>query len=132
MISRQYVLRVASHDIWQEFRRKSRISAGNFQNLRHILKNWHLVSRELKFCFISHKVIRWIGPFLMMLTLISALWLIQSQYLFYQIVSWVIVAGIVIVPLLDLILIYLSIHFAPLRKVRYFVMSEHSPAVGVL
>lgn len=120
----------ASHDIWQEFKRKSRISAGNFQNLRHILKNWHLVSRELKFCFISHKVIRWFGPFLMIVALISAIWLTQTTSLFYQALSWLIIIGVVVVPFLDLLLIYLNIHFTHLRKVRYFVMMNIALLLG--
>ena len=53
----------ASHDIWQEFNRKARISAGNFQNLRHFLSRVRSIPSRLLFCLISHKVIRWFGPF---------------------------------------------------------------------
>ena len=51
-----------SSDILEEFKRKSRISAGNFQNLL-TFKNllWPPFSK-LAFNFISHKVLRWLGP----------------------------------------------------------------------
>jgi cellulose synthase/poly-beta-1,6-N-acetylglucosamine synthase-like glycosyltransferase len=47
-----------------EFKRKIRIATGSFQNLfafSHILFRFN----KLSFCFFSHKVLRWFGPFLM-------------------------------------------------------------------
>lgn len=59
----------------EEFRRKIRIGVGNIQNLRtfaHLLFRFNPIS----FCFFSHKVIRWLGPFflLAMLILNGMLW----------------------------------------------------------
>ncbi|HEX3007148.1 MAG TPA: glycosyltransferase [Bacteroidales bacterium] len=48
--------------ISEEFRRKIRIGVGNIQNLgtfAHLLFRFNAVS----FCFFSHKIIRWLGPF---------------------------------------------------------------------
>lgn len=55
------VLEDVSNDSFIEFKRKIRISSGNFQNLKFFWKllfkfNW------VSFTFISHKVIRWILP----------------------------------------------------------------------
>ena len=47
-----------------EFKRKIRIAAGSYQNLKEffpLLFKFNL----LAFCFFSHKVLRWLGPFLM-------------------------------------------------------------------
>lgn len=52
-----------SHRMEEEFRRKSRISAGNFQNLAHFKKLWWPPFTTLAFSFISHKIIRWLGGF---------------------------------------------------------------------
>lgn len=52
-----------SEDWKQEYKRKARISAGNFQNLIHF-ENLLLRFNSTSFCFFSHKVLRWLGPFL--------------------------------------------------------------------
>ena len=57
-------------DIATEFRRKIRISAGNFQNLSTFKSLLNPKYGAIAFCFFSHKVIRWIGPFLLILILI--------------------------------------------------------------
>jgi cellulose synthase/poly-beta-1,6-N-acetylglucosamine synthase-like glycosyltransferase len=50
-------------DNWRvEFKRKIRIAAGSFSNLR-IFSHLLLKFNTLSFCFFSHKVLRWLGPF---------------------------------------------------------------------
>jgi cellulose synthase/poly-beta-1,6-N-acetylglucosamine synthase-like glycosyltransferase len=54
----------------EEFKRKTRISIGNYQNMVHY---WRMLFNPLHrvfFHFISHKFIRWMTPFLMILALI--------------------------------------------------------------
>lgn len=56
-----------STDIREEFRRKRRIAAGNFQNLArfwHFLQPWHS-DPATTFAFWSHKGLRWTGPLLL-------------------------------------------------------------------
>lgn len=120
----------ASDDIWQEFRRKARISAGNFQNLRKIMSQWSEVSSRLRFCFISHKVLRWIGPFLMIIGFISSLALALYGFVFYEYITAAGLLLFVAVPLIDLIFISINIHFGVLRKVRYFVMMNIALLTG--
>ena len=72
-----------SSDINEEYRRKSRIAAGNFQNLKVFS---HFLWRPFQpagFCFISHKFLRWMTPFFIIITLISLTILstINSAYL---------------------------------------------------
>ncbi len=55
-----------SEDWKQEYKRKARISAGNFQNLIHF-ENLMLRFDGTAFCFFSHKVLRWLGPFFILL-----------------------------------------------------------------
>lgn len=60
--------------ISEEFRRKVRIGVGNIQNLKVF---YPLLFRfnALSFCFFSHKVIRWMGPFLLLTMIILNIFL---------------------------------------------------------
>ncbi len=112
---------VVSSDLQEEFRRKTRISAGNFANLaafKHLL--WPLTS-SLSFAFLSHKVLRWFGPFFI-LTAYACLWLLTVVYdnLFYGTLLLLASIGLFGVPLLDGLLKKLNIHVALLRYITYF------------
>jgi len=55
----------------EAFRRKIRIATGNFQNLyafRHLFRH---IFRPVGFCFWSHKGIRWLGPWILFILLLS-------------------------------------------------------------
>ncbi|HEY3451172.1 MAG TPA: glycosyltransferase family 2 protein [Myxococcales bacterium] len=61
-----------TEDYSKEFDRRARISAGNFQALqRHagLLLPWR--APFAAYAFLSHKVLRWLAPFLMALALVS-------------------------------------------------------------
>ncbi len=110
-----------SHEISEEYRRKSRISAGNFQNLktfRHLL--WPPFN-TLAFAFLSHKVLRWLGPFFIIFASISSAYLatkIQGIYLFIFVL---IITILIIIPILDFIFKRLNLNILLFRNVRYFV-----------
>lgn len=112
----------ASHDIWQEYKRKSRISAGNFQNLSYIFNRWNEVRGQLKFCFISHKVLRWLVPFLLVGSLISVLALSVLGLQLYNSLFVIGLIGAVLIPLLDVVLMRVGWHFGVFRKIRYFII----------
>jgi cellulose synthase/poly-beta-1,6-N-acetylglucosamine synthase-like glycosyltransferase len=61
-----------SNELQQEFRRKTRISAGNFQNLQRFRKFIFKPFSAAGFCFISHKVFRWWGPFALLAILVCS------------------------------------------------------------
>ena len=122
----------ASHEIWQEFNRKARISAGNFQNLRYIMRHWGQMSSKLKFCFVSHKVIRWIGPVILALMLLSLVGLSCFKGSIYTLLLGVALLGFIIIPTLDLIFMSIGLHFSLLRKVRYFIMMNIALFKGLI
>jgi cellulose synthase/poly-beta-1,6-N-acetylglucosamine synthase-like glycosyltransferase len=65
-----------------EYRRKVRISSGNFQNLfffRHLLYRFW---RPLGFMFWSHKVLRWMTPFFLCFAFVASAFLGADQMLF--------------------------------------------------
>ncbi|MGH1336478.1 MAG: glycosyltransferase [Aureispira sp.] len=112
---------VVSSDLQEEFRRKTRISAGNFANLatfKHLL--WPPTS-SLGFAFLSHKVLRWLGPFFI-LTAYGCLWGLTLIYhnQFYGTLLFLANIGLFGVPLLDGILKKLNINVVILRYITYF------------
>lgn len=65
-----------------EYKRRVRIGAGNFQAFRRFLKVLSPSFGSLWFTYISHKVLRWHGPHLLLLAFISSLLLSFSSYLY--------------------------------------------------
>ena len=65
-----------------EYKRKVRISSGNFQNLVHFKDNLWPIWKPLPFVFWSHKVLRWLTPFFLLTALLTSLFLARSSFLF--------------------------------------------------
>jgi len=108
-----------SNDLKAEFRRKTRIATGNFQNLMrfgHLLwPPWSGVA----FSFLSHKVLRWFGPILLIIALLANIPLLHQHWI-YQVA----LAGQLFlmfgIPVIDWLLKKFNIHIAPLRLVLHF------------
>ena len=117
-----------SNKIKEEFRRKVRISAGNFQNLNYYQ---HLLFKPfsgIAFCFFSHKVIRWITPFLLIILLFSTVYL--SFYSnFYQITLLFFLISIFI-PLIDSLLKTIHIHIRIIRFISHFYLMNLALMIG--
>ena len=109
-----------------EFKRKVRIGTGNFQNLGRF---WRLIfTKQYGFAFLSHKVIRWFGPFFMIIALASNIFLAVSDRAWL----WVLILHIVfyLIPPADWILKKLGIYSAPLRLVTHFVSMNAALFIG--
>jgi cellulose synthase/poly-beta-1,6-N-acetylglucosamine synthase-like glycosyltransferase len=106
-----------SNDVSEEFKRKTRISTGNFQNLGVY---WPQLFKfnAVAFCFYSHKVIRWKGPFIIILMLLSSA--ILAVYMpFYALVLGLLILFLVS-PAIDLLFKTMGINIGLLRLVAYF------------
>jgi cellulose synthase/poly-beta-1,6-N-acetylglucosamine synthase-like glycosyltransferase len=119
-----------SNDLWEEFRRKKRISAGNFQNLSRFGSMLFSRRAGIAFCFLSHKVIRWIVPFLVLITLGSSITLGISSPLYLSLAMLQI--AILALPVIDLFLRKLKIHLIPLRFVSHFVLMNLALLAGFI
>jgi cellulose synthase/poly-beta-1,6-N-acetylglucosamine synthase-like glycosyltransferase len=101
----------------EEYRRKVRISAGNFQNMAHF-KGLLFQFNPISFCFFSHKVIRWTGPLLLIITFISGAFLATHStlylFIFYS------QSFSLILPIIDFFLHKIHIHIIILRFVTHF------------
>lgn len=67
-------------DSAQEFRRRARIAAGNFQATRWLLRLLDPRRGFVAFAFASHKLIRWSAPSLMLQALSSSLFLLGRPF----------------------------------------------------
>lgn len=119
-----------SNKLSEEFRRKIRISIGNFQNLsafKHLL--WPPY-KSVGFAFLSHKVIRWFGPFLLLLAAISNIFLIDD----YQIYTYTLIAQLIfyLMPLVDFLLGKINIHLVVLRFSTHFISMNLALLVGLI
>lgn len=105
----------------EEFKRKKRISAGNFQNMMTFWRSWLPPRHALSFTFFSHKILRWCGPFFLIFATIGAAWLVWKQTtILYTLLLLFLIAWIVVIPLLDELFRRMNIHFRLLRNVTYF------------
>ena len=119
-----------SDQLPEEFRRKARISAGNFQNLvafrRLLWPPW----QGRSFAYWSHKVLRWLTPLLLVLLLLSSVVLVaQGGGWLYQ----VLLLGQLGLPLLvglDALLHSPGRASAPAALRIPFLRHERGPAAG--
>lgn len=116
-----------SNDLRIEMMRKIRIATGNFQNLKwfgHLL--WPINS-GVAFTFLSHKVLRWLGPFFILLALLSSMGL--YQYSFYRLALAVQLLGIA-TPFIDYLLRKLHIHLRLMRFITHFYTMNLALFIG--
>lgn len=76
------------NSISEEFRRKRRIGAGNFQNLIYFKNLWLGKFTNTAFVFIAHKLLRWLGPLFLIIIIVCSMLLSQVHF-FYKMVFWV-------------------------------------------
>jgi cellulose synthase/poly-beta-1,6-N-acetylglucosamine synthase-like glycosyltransferase len=118
-----------SNELSEEFRRKVRIAQGNFQNLKTFRKMLWPPTKPLAFAFMSHKVIRWIGPLFIIFAIISVLFL--QSILFYRIVALAI-GVIILIPFVDFLLKKLRVNLVLLRFVTHFFSMNIALLVGLI
>jgi len=113
----------------EEFRRKVRISSGNFQNLKafsHLLAKFN----PLAFCFISHKVIRWFGPFIIFSVLLSNLFLLSAGW--FYVLTMTLQLLLLIIPIIDFFLRKIRLHIITLRFVTHFYTMNLALLIGFI
>jgi len=117
-----------SNDLAVEFRRKIRISTGNFQNLSHfcfLLNPFHKKMRKLKtlhsfwlsFCFVSHKALRWNVPFFIVISYLIISLLVSEKFYF---VLHLLYSATFLIPLVDLLLRKIGVHITLVRFLTHF------------
>lgn len=117
------------NEIKEEFRRKVRIATGNFQNLRRFYRFMFKPFTCLGFNFLSHKALRWLGPFFMFFAFVALMML--WNILFYRILLFVSLF-ILAVPVIDFVLGKIGVHIKIFRLITHFIAMNIALAVGFL
>lgn len=111
-----------------EFKRKIRIATGNFQNLKHFFKLLLNPFSPRSYTFFSHKVLRWFGPFFLIIALLSNIFLIGQHPLY--LVTFILQLLVIILPFVDTILKKFGIHIVLLRFITHFYIMNLSLLIG--
>ena len=114
-------------DINEEFKRKIRISTGNFQNLMYFKKMLLNIFSPNSFTFLSHKVLRWLGPFFIISIIVSLVFLLKIKI--YQFFAIVFLISLVI-PLIDYTLSKINYQFVIFRYISHFYTMNIALAIG--
>jgi cellulose synthase/poly-beta-1,6-N-acetylglucosamine synthase-like glycosyltransferase len=118
-----------SNEIEVEFNRKARIQAGNFQNLSSF---WQLLFRfnAVSFCFLSHKVIRWVGPLFMLLAYVANICLLPVSQ--FYVFSFVVQNLLLLSPAIDWLFKKMGLHLILLRFASYFYTMNFALVLGFI
>jgi cellulose synthase/poly-beta-1,6-N-acetylglucosamine synthase-like glycosyltransferase len=111
-----------------EYRRKARIATGNFQNLFYFKKLAFRFWTITSFAFLSHKILRWITPFLFLVNCIVGALLMRTN-VFFELVFYTQLLFL-ITPLLNSLLFKIGIKIKPLISVSHFVIMNAALVTG--
>lgn len=118
-----------SNKISEEFRRKVRISIGNFQNLGRYKKLLLPITKGLSFSFLSHKVLRWYGPFFILLAVLTSGILAYAQTSYYNYLFYA-QLGLMLIPIFDAVLRKIKIHLFGFRFISHFYLMNLALLIG--
>jgi cellulose synthase/poly-beta-1,6-N-acetylglucosamine synthase-like glycosyltransferase len=118
-----------SNNLKEEFRRKIRISIGNFQNLSVFYPLLWPICSGRGFAFLSHKVIRWFGPLFLFLALIANIWLAMGSnfYLALLFVHFL----VLVLPLFDFVSRKIGFNITLLRFTTHFYSMNLALLIGL-
>jgi len=114
----------------EEFRRKTRIAIGNIQNLfyfKHLFLHLH---KAYSYCFFSHKLIRWIGPILLIAIYISNSLIINEHSTYFYL--FIAQNLFYLSSFIDIILKKIGIHIVFLRYITHFIAMNIALMMGML
>ncbi len=114
--SKAIVYEDVSTQMSEEYKRKVRISIGNFQNLGYYKKVVFQKFRPLGFLFLSHKILRWLTPFSLIFLALCAFVLSFTFILF---------KGFLIAYLLFILLAWLGIVFSQRKGLSVLKFPGH-------
>ncbi|MBP6731203.1 MAG: glycosyltransferase [Chitinophagales bacterium] len=116
-----------SNEVAVEFGRKARIQAGNFQNLATY---WPMLLgfNATAFSFLSHKVIRWLGPLFIVLSYIANICLLPLGQ--FYVFTFVVQNLLLVSPVIDTVLKRMGLHLILLRFASYFYTMNFALALG--
>jgi cellulose synthase/poly-beta-1,6-N-acetylglucosamine synthase-like glycosyltransferase len=119
----------STHEVKDEYKRKKRIAAGSFQNL-NVFKKWILPPfTTLGFAFFSHKVLRWLGGFFILISYFSAGFLAFDNQ-FYLILFGLMTLVLIGIPIANWIFTRLNIHVLLFKNWTYLLAMNAALVAG--
>ena len=118
------------NEMKEEYRRKVRIAKGNFQNMFAFLHILWPPWKGKAFSYLSHKVLRWLGPFFIISIFLCNIFLLDKGFLFILTFSFQII--LLIIPALDYALRKFGIHILFLRFITHFYSMNAALFIGFL
>jgi len=118
-----------SDDLREEFRRKIRIAAGNFQNLFAFRGLLGFPFTTVAFTLVSHKILRWLGPLFIITAIVTSLMLLNREFFKIVVLAEVL---LIIIPLIDYLLKKLKIHVVFLRFITHFLSMNLALLLGLV
>lgn len=113
-----------------EFKRKTRIGTGNYQNFFALRKFFNPFYSKAASYYWSHKVLRWFTPLFLVLAFCSNWYLMELHPVFVSLLVTQIFAYVL--ALLDIPLRLLNVHLAPLRFISHFVSMNIALVLGFI
>ncbi|MBN1252261.1 MAG: glycosyltransferase [Bacteroidales bacterium] len=113
-----------------EFKRKVRISIGNFQNLSIFYPKLISKRKGLSFSLLSHKVLRWLSPVFIITSFISAI-ILAFYFKFYFFIAISIVLSMSL-TIIDFFLRKIQIHIIALRFISHFYYMNTALLIGLI
>lgn len=107
-------------EIKAEFARRVRISIGNFQNMLYYKKLLLSCRPGISIAFLSHKVLRWLSPFFLILCFVSSIILTQYALLFVAVVF--LQSLFFFTPLLGKLLDKFNVTIEAIKSLEFFYM----------
>jgi cellulose synthase/poly-beta-1,6-N-acetylglucosamine synthase-like glycosyltransferase len=118
-----------SNNLNDEFRRKVRIATGDFQNLNEFKKMLWPPYKGLGFSFLSHKVLRWITPILIIISyILNGILAIDSIFYFILFICY---NFVLFLPITDFLLKKINIHNVLLRFITHFLSMNLALLIGM-
>jgi cellulose synthase/poly-beta-1,6-N-acetylglucosamine synthase-like glycosyltransferase len=112
-----------------EYRRKVRIATGNFQNLFRFIKLL-LQFNGTSYAYWSHKVIRWLGPFFILTSILSAYVLRHTHDIYW--LAWIIQIILLLVPFINTLLTTMNVHLRFIKFVAHFYHMNLGILIGFI
>lgn len=111
-----------------EFRRKIRISLGNFRNLSYYQNLLFPLHEGFGFAFLSHKVLRWFTPFALIISFFMAV-CISFYYPWFSVVM-LSYSLLVLLPLLTVYLEKVKLKLPVINALGHFILMNAALFVG--
>lgn len=117
----------------EEFKRKRRISTGNFQNLSAYFDIFFKNDFRVAFPFFAHKFLRWITPILLLIICMGVTYIFVKQpHILMHKILFILMLVNFMLPILDIALQKLKINVNLLRLHRYFIAMNIALLLGFI